>query len=684
MMNLNSSLELVKGVGEKTLEKFENANLKTVGDLLEFFPRKYEDFASLTSLGEIKPGKVLFKAYAEKISMRRVRRGMTITEAILTDGKEKVKAIWFNQPYRVKQLQDENEFYFSGKFEFNYNRYQITNPSVMKREELPSKTNFEGENGEIVPIYHQKKGLKTDIIRKTLAELKPLMKILPETLPEVVVQKEKLISRAQTIEWVHFPESGKQFDLAIKRLAFEEIFELILASKLNKIENEQLRGYIFEPKIQDVKKFVEKLPFDLTPSQRLASWEIIQNMKQDFPMNRLLQGDVGSGKTTVAAISALNAIKNGFQVAVFAPTEILAFQLAENFSKTLSWANISVGFLSGKVKGKQRENLYQNLKNGEIDVLVGTSAIIQDKVEFSSLGLVIIDEQHRFGVAQRQKILEKSHQKMPHLLAMTATPIPRSLQLTLFGDLSVSVLKEKPAGRKPVKTEIISPASRAPMNSKIKTEISNGRQVFIIVPAIQEGKNEEIKNVETEFKRLKRDFKGLRILQLHGKMKSEEKEQVMTDFLVKKADILLSTTVIEVGVDIPNASVIVIENADRFGLAQLHQLRGRVGRGGGDAFCYLVMSSNAKPPQRLQEISKIDDGFVLAEKDLELRGAGEIYGKAQSGEINLEFANIGDTQIISQAQSAVDFLFENQEEWKKYLSNRPKTLEKYQRLTLLN
>ena len=302
--------------------------------------------------------------------------------------------------------------------------------------------------------------------------------------------------------------------------------------------------------------------------------------------------------------------------------------------------------------------------------MVGTSAIIQEKVKFSNLGLVIIDEQHRFGIVQRQKILEKSHQKMPHLLAMTATPIPRSLQLTLFGDLSVSILKEKPKGRKPVQTEIISPASRAPMNSKIKTEISNGRQVFIIVPAIQEGKNEEIKNVETEFKRLKRDFKGLRILQLHGKMKSEEKEQVMADFLAKKADILLSTTVIEVGVDIPNASVIVIENADHFGLSQLHQLRGRVGRGGGDAFCYLVMSSNAKPPQRLQEISKTDDGFVLAEKDLELRGAGEIYGKAQSGEINL--------------QLAVDFLFENQKEWQEYLSRKPKSLEKYQRLTLLN
>lgn len=683
-MNLNSSLELVKGVGEKTFEKFENANLRTIGDILEFFPRKYEDFASLTDLSEIKPGKVLFKARAEKISMRRVRRGMTITEAILTDGKEKIKAIWFNQPYRVKQLQDEEDFFFSGKFEFNYNRYQITNPSVMKREELPKNQNFSGEDGEIVPIYRQKNGLKTEVIRKTLAELKPLMRILPETLPEIVVRKEKMISRAQAIEWVHFPQTAQQFDLALDRLAFEEIFELILASRLNKIENEQLKSYKIEPKIRDVKNFVEKLPFELTPSQRFASWEIMQNMAQNQPMNRLLQGDVGSGKTTVAAISALNAVKNGYQVAVFAPTEILAQQLADNFSKTLSWADISVGFLSGKVKGNARKTLYENLKKGNLDILVGTSAIIQEKVEFLNLGLVIIDEQHRFGVVQRQKILEKSHQKMPHLLAMTATPIPRSLQLTLFGDLSVSILKEKPKGRKPVQTEIISPASRAPMNLKIKTEISNGRQAFVIVPAISESSNDEIKSVETEFKRLRRDFKEFRILQLHGKMKSEEKEQVMADFLAKKADILLSTTVIEVGVDIPNASVIVIENADRFGLSQLHQLRGRVGRGGGDAFCYLIMSSNAKPPQRLQEISKTDDGFVLAEKDLELRGAGEIYGKAQSGEINLEFASIGDMKMISRAQLAVDFLFENQKEWQEYLSRKPKSLEKYQRLTLLN
>ena len=683
-MNLNSSLEKVKGVGEKTLEKLESAGLRTVGDILSFFPRKYEDFASFTKLGEIQPGKVLFKARAEKVSLRRVRRGMTLVEAILTDGEEKVKAIWFNQPYRVSQLQSGDEFYFSGDFEFQYNRYQITNPRVMKREELPKGENFAGEDGEIVPIYRQIRGLKTEIVRKILLELRPMMEILPETLPAKIVAREGLISRSEAVKWIHFPPSSEKFDLALKRLAFEEIFEIIFAAKLNKIENEKLDGYEIPFDLSAVKKFTENLPFDLTNSQRMASWEIIQDMKNGTPMNRLLQGDVGSGKTMVAAISALNAVRAGFQVAVLAPTEILASQLAENFEKSLRGQEIRVAFLSGSVKGKARKTLYEKLEAGEIDILVGTHAIIQEKVKFSRLGLVVIDEQHRFGVAQRQKILEKSAQKMPHLLAMTATPIPRSLQLTLFGDLSVSILREKPKGRKPILTEVISPVSRASMISKIKEEISKGRQAFVIVSAISESSNDEIKSVETEFKRLKREFSKLKIGQLHGKMKPEEKDSVMSDFLAKKFDILLSTTVIEVGVDVPNASVIVIENADRFGLSQLHQLRGRVGRGGGDAFCFLAMSSTAKPPARLKEIEKTDDGFVLAEKDLELRGPGEIYGKAQSGELRLEFASLGDTATISRAQNSVDFLAENKEDFEEYLVKNSGELKKYQRLTVLN
>ena len=683
-MNLESSLEKVRRVGAKTLEKLNAARLFSVSDILTFFPRKYEDFANLTSFGEIKPGQVLFKARTEKVSLRRVRRGMTITEAVLTDGKEKIKAIWFNQPYRVAQLKSGEEFFFSGKFDFSYNRYQITNPRVMKREELPKAQNFSGESGEIVPIYRQIKGLKTEVVRKILLELKPMMKILPETLPSKIVSRENLISRAQAIEWIHFPNSSENFDQALERLSFEEIFEIIFAATLNRLENEKLSGYEINFSADAIKKLTESLPFGLTNSQRVASWEIIQDMKKGTPMNRLLQGDVGSGKTVVAAIAALNAVKSGFQVAFLAPTEILASQIADNFSKILESSGVRIAFLSGNVKGKARKILYDNLEKGGIDIIVGTHAIIQEKVNFAKLGLVIIDEQHRFGVAQRQKLLEKSRQKMPHLLAMTATPIPRSLQLTLFGDLSVSILREKPAGRKPVETKIISPVSRTPMIEKIKNEVALGRQIFVVVPAISESSNDEIKSIETEFKKLKREFKGFRIGRLHGKMSSDEKDQVMRDFLDKKFDILLSTTVIEVGVDVPNASVIVIENADRFGLSQLHQLRGRVGRGENSACCFLVMSSSAKPPQRLLEIEKTTDGFLLAEKDLELRGAGEIYGTAQSGEINLEFTSLGDTELIARVQKSVDFLVEDQALFDEYLSKKSSELEKYQRLTILN
>lgn len=683
-MNLNSSLENVRGVGSKTLEKLELANIFTVGDILSFFPRKYEDFASITNLSELKPGKVLFKARAEKVNMRRVRRGMVVVEAVLSDGSDKVRAVWFNQAYRAGQLKGGEEFYFSGNFEFNYNKYQVTNPRVMKRDELPKTETFSGDSGEIIPIYRQIKDLKTDIVRKILLELKPLMKILPETLPENIVQREKLITRAEAVEWVHFPKNSKEFDLALERLAFEEIFEIMLAAHLNKLENEQLSGYKIDFSAESVKNFINNLPFDLTNSQRLAAWEIIQDLGGETPMNRLLQGDVGSGKTVVAAIAALSAAQNGYQSAILAPTEILASQHAESLSKFFGDSGVRVGFLAGGVKGKARQLLYEKLESGEIDILIGTHAIIQDRVKFKKLGLVVIDEQHRFGVAQRQKLLEKSHQKMPHLLTMTATPIPRSLQLTLFGDLSVSILKEKPKGRKPVKTSLISPNSRKPMVENIKQELKFGRQAFVVVPAITDNEKTETKSIESEERRLKSEFKDFKIMILHGKMKSAEKDEVMKDFINKKADILLSTTVVEVGVDIPNTSVIVIENADKFGLAQLHQLRGRVGRGSSQAFAYLVMSTSAKPPQRLLEIEKTDDGFLLAEKDLQLRGPGEIYGKSQSGELNLEFASLGDTKMIVRAQNSIDFIIKNRAEFDKFVKSESKILEKYQRLTVLN
>ena len=683
-MNLNSSLDKIRGVGPKTLEGLNSAGLFTVRDILNFFPRKYEDFTAMAHLGDLAPGKVLFRASVDKVSMRRVRRGMVVVEAVLSDGVNKVRAVWFNQPYRAKQLKDGEEFFFSGDFEFSYNRYQVTNPRVMKREELPKTETFAGGSGEIVPIYRQIRGLKTDIVRKILSELKPLMKMLPETLPENIVKREKLISRSQAVEWVHFPKNSNEFERALDRLAFEEIFQIMLAAKLNKVENEKLSGYEINFSAETVKNFIKDLPFGLTSSQRLAAWEIIQDLGSGSPMNRLLQGDVGSGKTVMAAIAALSAARDGYQSAILAPTEILASQHAESLSGFLANSGARVGFLAGSVKGKARQLLYEKLEAGEIDILIGTHAIIQDKVKFKKLGLVVIDEQHRFGVDQRQKLLDKTHQKMPHLLTMTATPIPRSLQLTLFGDLSVSILKEKPKGRKPVATSLISPNSRKPMVDNIKKQLDAGSQAFVVVPAIIDNQKTEVKSIETEEKRLKSEFKNYKILTLHGKMKPAEKETAMKQFIDKKADILLSTTVVEVGVDVPNASVIVIENADRFGLAQLHQLRGRVGRGSRQAFAYLVMSSSAKPPRRLLEIEKTNDGFLLAEKDLQLRGPGEIYGKSQSGELNLEFASLGDTKMIPRVQSSVNFLFTDQKTFEDFVQHETKTLEKYQRLTILN
>ena len=649
-MDLYSSLDKIKGIGEKTYQKFKDAGINSVSDILKFYPRKYEDLSSITSLKDITPGKVIFKAIAESVSIKRVRRGMTIVEATLIDGDNKVKAIWFNQPYRLKQLSSDEEFYFSGIFEFKYNKYQIINPSIVKREELPKGQNFKGESGEIVPIYRQKKGLKTEVMRKILAELKPLIKMLPETLPEKIIK---------------------------------EIFEIILASKINKIKNQKLKGIYINPALNEVKSIVDNLPFNLTNSQRLVTWEIMQDMKKEFPMNRLLQGDVGSGKTMVAILSAINIVKNGYQVAVVAPTEILATQLAENFSKILT-NDISIGFLSANVKGKKRSLLLDNVKNGNINILIGTHAILTPNIEFKNLGLVIIDEQHRFGVKQRQELLKKNSDRMPHLLTMTATPIPRSLYLTLFGDLSVSILKEKPKNRKPTTTSLISPNSRKPMVNKIKEELKQGKQAFVIVPAILDNDNTDFKNIEAEITRLKTEFKGYSIGVLHGKMSSSEKDIQMQKFLNKEYHILLSTTVIEVGIDVPNASVIVIENADRFGLAQLHQLRGRVGRGGDESYCYLVMSNSNKPPERLKELAETDDGFKLAEKDLELRGAGEIYGKAQSGELNLEFASLGDMELITKVQNAVDWLSENEELFDEYIKNNREDLRRYQMLTILN
>lgn len=676
-MNLATSLQKVKGVGVKTGEQLAQAGLHTVGDLIDFLPRAHEDFSEIVQISAIHPGKATIKARCEKIATRPVRRGLRITTATLADETGKLQAVWFNQPYRETQLKSGEEFYFSGEFEFNYNKYQLTNPSSEKVSEMPVQTD------RLLPVYRSIKGLKSQLVRKILSELRPLMTMLPETLPAEIIKKEGLMSRADAMLGMHFPKTSEDIKQARERLAFEELFQLLLASQFNRQENAKLTGWHIPFDQSVVAEFVQQLPFALTDAQRRAAWEIIQDFERQVPMNRLLQGDVGAGKTVVAGLAARQAAAAGFQSALMAPTEILASQHAETLSRLLTPFGVSVGLLTGSVKGAARKTLYEQIAGGTVDVVVGTHALIQETVKFHKLGFVVIDEQHRFGVAQRQELLKKSAH-MPHLLAMTATPIPRSLALTVYGELDVSILNELPKGRKPIETKIWSPNSQAQLYEKVDAEIKSGRQAYVICSLIDENPENEIKSVETEYKKLQNSvFKHRRIGLLHGKMKAEDKDAVMSSFSTGEVDILVSTTVVEVGVDVPNATVMIIENADRFGLSQLHQLRGRVGRSSHQSYCFLVMSDSTKPSQRLKEIEKSNDGFYLAEVDLKLRGPGEIYGRSQHGALNLQIATLSDTKLIARAQKQARAFVESEANLLQY-TELAKQVEQYQRLTTLN
>lgn len=676
-MNLATSLEYIKGVGPKTAAQLRAAGLETVEDVLLFLPRKHEDFTNLVAIADLKPGKVTIKARCEKVSSRPVRRGLTLTTAILSDGTDKVNAVWFNQPYRVSQLAGDDEFYFSGEFEYARGRYQLTNPTAELAKDVPLQADY------LLPVYHAIRSLKSQTVRKVLEELRPLMSVLPETLPEELVVREHLMGRGDAIMTMHFPKAAEDVAQARERLAFEELFELILASQLNKQANTKLTGWKIPFEQQVVRDFVAQLPFQLTGAQRRAAWDILQDFEKGVPMNRLLQGDVGSGKTVVAGLAARQAASHGYQTALMAPTEILAAQHAATLEALLAPFGVKVGLLIGSVKGKARQTLYEQIASGGVDVVVGTHALIQEAVAFHKLGFVVIDEQHRFGVDQRQKLLSKSG-VLPHLLSMTATPIPRSLALTVYGELDVSVLNEKPADRLPIKTQIISPVSAPALYGRIDKEIAAGWQVYAICSLIEENPENEVKSVQAEYKRLKNSVFGhRRIGLLHGKMKPAEKDEVMRDFKEGTYDILVSTTVVEVGVDVPNATIMMIENADRFGLAQLHQLRGRVGRGAHQSYCYLMMSSTNKPSERLREIEKSDDGFYLAEVDMDLRGPGEIYGRMQHGALNLQIATLGDTALISRAQKAALWFIEQEVDLSKY-AQLHRHVAHYQRLTTLN
>ena len=680
-MKLTTPLEQIKGVGPKTAQALAAAGLTTVSDALNFLPRAYDDYSTAVNIADLQPGKVTVKARCESVSTRIVRRGLRITTAVLADKSGKVKAVWFNQPYRETQLKSDAEFIFSGQFGMQYNRYQINNPSVELAKEI-AKASIENASG-IQPVYKSIKNIRPKTVQDLMKNIRPIMDFLPETLPENIIQRQKLVSRSEAVKFLHAPKTHEEISRGRERLAFEELFEMILAAQFNKQEQTRLTGWKIPFNKSVVKNFVDQLPFSLTNAQRRAAWQILQDLESDHPMNRLLQGDVGSGKTVVAGLVAAEVAKAGFQTAIMAPTEILAQQHAKTLDELLSPFGVSVALLTGHVKGAARSQLLDNLASGNIDVVVGTHALIQEKVAYHKLGFAVIDEQHRFGVKQRQALLEKSD-FMPHLLSMTATPIPRSLALTLYGELDISILDELPSGRQSIQTKIWSPASAPKLYESIENELAKGRQAYVICPLIDDNPDNDKKSVEAEYNKLSKTvFSHRRVGLLHGKLPAEEKAEVMQKFADGELDMLVSTTVVEVGVNVPNATVMLIENADNFGLSQLHQLRGRVGRGKHQSFCHLMMSSHDKPSQRLREIEKSQDGFYLAEVDLKLRGPGEIYGKMQHGDLNLKIASLADTALIARAQVEAERFVKEGQDLLQY-NHLAHAVSRYQRLTVLN
>ncbi len=661
-MHGKDDIRTLKGLGDAASKLYGKLGVATIAQLADMYPRTYEDYSAVIPINNLRPGQVTIRAVIKQAAGHYVRRGLHITEAIATDATGSVRLVWFNQPYRASSMKSNQEYFISGSFELSHQRFAIMSPSIELVSEFPVNT------ARIIPVYRETKGLTSRQIRQTIKQVLPYVRALPESLPVWLVQQNRLTSRHEAIEYIHFPNSSAQLAQARERLGFEEVFDLSLASLLNKYEimSEHAPAVPFDERV--AREFVAHLPFTLTDAQRKTIWHIYLDMQKTNPMNRLVEGDVGSGKTVVAAMAAVMVLHQGKQVAFMAPTEILARQHAETVLALLKPLGYDgeVGLLVGSMSAAQKQKARAAIRSGNMRFIIGTHALIQDSVDMHELELIIIDEQHRFGVEQRKKLIAKAGH-MPHALNLTATPIPRSLALTLYGELDISVLDTKPPGRQPVTTEICAPTSRQAVYERIAEELAAGRQMFVVCPAITESVAFEVASVEKVYEQLARkDFRQFKVGLLHGKMKADEKNAVMQSFLDHQLDILVSTTVIEVGVDVPNASVMLIENADRFGLAQIHQLRGRIGRGGHAGYCYLMMSDSRPVSPRLRALERTNDGFKLAELDLELRGPGAIYGTMQHGQLDLRIAKLSDVTLIARARKAAQEFIDRGEQLAHY------------------
>ena len=652
MIDLKQSVQYVKSVGPAKVSLLNNLNIFTLEDLLTYFPRDYEDRSKTKSIADlINREEVTIEAkVVSEVNINRIRKNMTVLKTIVEDNTGRCTITWFNQTYIKQHIKRGETYKFFGKAINEFNHFEMRNPVFDK---IDSSKN----TGKIMPVYPTTYKLSQTAIRQAIENALNMTKgKLEETLPDYLLKEYNLLDLQNSLEQIHFPTDAEHRMQARKRLVFEELLTMQLALLELKGSSEKSKGIVFDKnaKMSDI---INTLPFKLTKAQLRVLAEIDSDMESEKTMNRLLQGDVGSGKTVVSIISAYKAVKSGYQVAIMAPTAILATQHMEEFSKILAPLGIKCELLLGATTAKNKKDILERLQNGEINVLIGTHALITENVTFKNLGLVVTDEQHRFGVKQRTAIAAKGNN--PDILVMTATPIPRTLALILYGDLDISIIDELPPNRKKIETYAVTKQMEERINKFIKKNIDEGRQIYVVCPLVEEKEEDEntkeLRAVKEWTKIYKEQiFPEYRVECVYGKMKPKEKDEIMKNFKEGEIDILVSTTVIEVGVNVPNANIMVVENADRFGLAQLHQLRGRVGRGQYQSYCVLKYNSKCSQvgKERMKTMQETNDGFVIAEKDLELRGTGEFFGTKQHGIPEFKIANLFvDMPMLKSVQS---------------------------------
>lgn len=669
-MDIQESIQFLKGVGPKKAQAFKRLGIENIYDLMTYYPRRYENQSEITPMGHLEVGKIVnVKGKIVAIAEKNTRRGLKLFTVMLADDTGTIQLSFFNQDYLKKKLKPQMTLFVHGKVGYAYGGYgqlamsQIISFDIEDIRQSEIKEQNSSKRYNFMPIYTLPDYIKPKDFRNLIEQVFEQDVLFQDIVPKHILTKYRLIDKKTAIEQIHFPKTIEELEIAKKSLIFEELFMiqagLFLLKKQYQAKN---KGIKFLPNSDLVKAVKAKLPFTLTNEQEKVWQEICVDMQQDTQMQRLVQGDVGSGKTVIAILSLVKAIENGYQGALMAPTEILALQHFDKIKELLEPLNIHVGLLTGSLKTKAKREMLEGLADGTVQLVIGTHALIQDNVIFKNLGLVVTDEQHRFGVNQRAKLEEKAIDFVPDVLVMTATPIPRTMTLTVYGDLDVSFIKELPPGRKPIRTFVRMPDRRELIYKFVKDEVAKGRQAYVVCPLIEDSENSNAVSVEMVYDELTAGYLyGVNCALLHGKLKPQEKEELLQAFLRGDIDVLISTTVIEVGVNVPNASIMVIEGAERFGLAQLHQLRGRIGRGEYASYCVLInRGKNENSLERLNLMVKISDGFVLAEEDLRLRGPGQFFGSMQHGLPDLKIADVlNDVEVLvnarMEAQRAIDY-----------------------------